>query len=323
MKKYCFLFIISMILVSCYDDYVEDYERDGVYFPYQIDTRTFVVGEGMEIRLGVVLGGVRANDRDRTVQYTFDNSLISGETLAAFQGGAAYIQSAVVDVTNLSLMPSNYYSLSDASKIVIKKGEHNGTITVKPDSARFLADPATLTAGYVLPFRITSADADSVLQNKDYLVLGLKYENMLFGNYWHGGVTIVKDDAGNTINTINYFTTIPSPDNQAWSLKTTAPFSLVTNGVSNVTGNKAAFQLTLNGGKVIISPAEGAAYEVLPDGESTFNQAKLLQDRKLYLKYKYRNANGNWCHATDTLTFRNRVRDGVNEWMDENPGNYN
>lgn len=27
-------------------------------------------------------------------------------------------------------------------------------------------------------------------------------------------------------------------------------------------------------------------------------------------------------YVTDTLTFRNRIRDGVNEWQDENPDHY-
>jgi len=48
----------------------------------------------------------------------------------------------------------------------------------------------------------------------------------------------------------------------------------------------------------------------------------LLQNRKIFLNYKYKDAAGNWCHAQDTLTFRNRIRDGVNEWQDENPANY-
>ena len=39
-------------------------------------------------------------------------------------------------------------------------------------------------------------------------------------------------------------------------------------------------------------------------------------------KLKYVNSDGNTCYAQDTLTFRNRLRDGVNEWQDENPSHY-
>ena len=99
--------------------------------------------------------------------------------------------------------------------------------------------------------------------------------------------------------------------------------TLVTNGVSDESSSsKDEFEIMLNGGTITISSMEGASYEVMPDGASAYNQAKLLQDRRIFLKYKYEDVDGNWYHATDTLTFRNRIRDGVNEWQDENPENY-
>ena len=72
---------------------------------------------------------------------------------------------------------------------------------------------------------------------------------------------------------------------------------------------------------ITISPVAGAKYTVEPDGESRFIRTKLLQDRKIVLNYKYVSG-GNTIHAHDTLTFRNRLRDGVNEWQDENPAHY-
>lgn len=187
MKKILILLFVSVLLNACYDDYVKDYDYDGVYFPYQLDVRTLVVGEGMKIQFGAALGGVSDNDRDRVVNYQIDNSLINAQTLASMKTAANYIKNAVNPVTELKLMPANYYQLSDASKFVIKAGQHSGTVTLKADSARFLADLSTLVATYALPLRITSADADSVLKAKSYAVIGLKYENMLFGNYWHIG----------------------------------------------------------------------------------------------------------------------------------------
>jgi hypothetical protein len=58
-----------------------------------------------------------------------------------------------------------------------------------------------------------------------------------------------------------------------------------------------------------------------PDAASSFNGSQLLQDRKLFLKYKYEE-DGFTYHCQDTLTFSNRIRDGINEWQDENPENY-
>ena len=81
--------------------------------------------------------------------------------------------------------------------------------------------------------------------------------------------------------------------------------------------------LTLNGSDITITTAAGSTWPISPEGSSSYNRAKLLQNRKIVLKYTYQNTvNGYTYHCTDTLTFRNRMRDGVNEWMDENPSNY-
>jgi hypothetical protein len=324
MKKIIAVLLMMVAFSACYDDYILDYEYDGIYFPYQLDVRTFVVGEGMKINFGVALGGVRDNDRDRVVNYQMDNNLISAQTLEQMKASsAAYIKNSMAPVAELKLMPSGYYTLSDNAKMVIKKDEYTGIVTVKADSAKFLADITTINPVYALGMRITSADADTVIKPKDYAVVAFKFENMLYGNYWHGGVTIEKDSTGAVVGETKYYTTIPSPEAKIWKLTTVAPFALTTNGVSDVSSSaKPEMKLTLNGGNIAISAMTGAKYVVEPNGASTYNQAKLLQDRRIFLNYKYKKGN-NWCFATDTLTFRNRIRDGINEWRDENPANYN
>lgn len=323
MKKIIALLFLITALSACYEDYITDYIYDGIYFPYQIDARTFVVGEVTKIKIGAALGGVRDNDRDRVVNFKIDNSLINASVLEQMKGGATYIKNAVAGVGELKLIPANYYSISDNSKMVIEMGQHSGAVTVEIND-NFLKDAATINATYALPLRITSADADSVIKAKNYAVVGLKYESMLFGNYWHGGVTVEKDAGGAVVNTSTYYTTIPSPDSKAWILKTVEPYALTVNGVSGLSSTgKQEMKLTLgSNGNVSISSMPGATYTVEADGQSNYNQAKLLQNRKIYLKYKYKNAAGNTCYATDTLTFRNRIRDGINEWQDENPENY-
>lgn len=319
MKK-IFIALLSMLaLTSCYEDYITDFAYTGVYFTMQTNVRTVVVGEGMKVEVGVNLGGVMENTKDRQVGFTMDNSLITPAILTTMKSSLGYIKDNVAGLTELKPMPANYYTLSNPNTITIKKGEHGGVVVVRPDSATFLSDPATLKAQYVLPFKITSADADSIVTAKKYAVIGLRYENMLFGNYYHGGVTTVKDASGAVVKTVNYFTTIPQPDAMVWSLKTVAPNALETSGISDKAGS---FKITLNGGAITVSKADGSTVDVQADGASTFNQAKLLQNRKIVLNYKYANADGTTSYAQDTLTFRNRVRDGVNEWLDENPNNY-
>lgn len=321
MKKILMLGFCTFMLSSCYDDYVKDYDYDGVYFTYQTNVRTFVVGEGMNIKVGAALGGVMENTRNRTVDYKFENSLVTPDVLSLMKSSAsAYIKNSVNGVDELLPMPSDYFTVSD-NKMVIHKGEHVGTVTIRPDSAKFLSDPKTLSANYALPFYITGADADSIVQPKRYTVIGLKYENMLFGNYWHGGVTVIKDASGNVVDEKTYYTTIPAPETSVYVLKTVAPFELETNKIASGTGS---IKLTLNAdGTVTVGKSATSQVNVLPDGECRYNQSKLLQNRKIFLKYKFQNADGTTSHVTDTLTFRNRIRDGVNEWQDENPGNYN
>lgn len=319
MKKLFYMLFLSLAVSSCYDDYIKDFEYTSVYFAYQTNVRTVVVGEGMKIEVGPTLGGVMENTIDRQVNFSLDPSLVTPEMLTTMQTSSmGSIKDHVAGLTELKLMPADYFTVS-SNAFTIKKGQHSASVVIRPDSAKFLADAATLTAQYVLPFRITSADADSVLRAKNYAVIGLRYENMLFGNYYHGGVTTVKDAAGAVVSTVKYYTQNPQPDANIWSLKTVAPFQLVTNQISNEAGS---FMITLNGGAITVSKAEGSTVDVQPDGPSSFNQAKLLQDRKIILNYKYANTDGTTSYAQDTLTFRNRVRDGINEWYDEKPTNY-
>jgi hypothetical protein len=322
MKKILIALTLAVAIVSCYPDYIKDFDYDGIYFPYQTDVRTFVVGEGMKIEVGAALGGVRDNTKDRTVSFTLDNTLVSSDILRTMKLGASYIQDAVKPVTALLPLPATYYTLSDNSKMVIKAGSHMGSVVMKVDSAKFLADPLTLFANYAIPFYMTSADADTILSTKRSAVIGVKYENMLFGNYWHGGVTIRKTPAGANIDTIKYYTAVNQPENKVWKLKTVAYNALVTNGISDQTSAKDEMKLTLDGTNIIVSTNAGSTFAVLPDAASTYNRAKLLQFRKIILNYKYVNAAGNTCVAQDTLTFRNRIRDGINEWQDENLANY-
>lgn len=319
-----FVVVMTVLLqTACYDDYIVDYEHTAIYIPYQLDVRTVVVGEGMKIKFGAELGGVRVNTLDRQINYIIKPELITPEVLSAMQASSfSYIKNEMQEVDVLQALPDSYYRLSHDNTITINKGNHTGTIEFQADSSVFLDDPLTLRPHYALPVYLSDAGADMILEEKRHAVIALKYENMLFGNYLHGGVTVVKDNTGQVIDTIVYETTLAQGDAEIWELHTVAPFSLVTHGYSNVSSTKPELMLTLDNGDVLISSAEGASYEFLPEGESRFNSAKLLQERKLFLNYTYKKEDGYTYHAQDTLTFRNRIRDGVNEWQDENPDNY-
>jgi hypothetical protein len=237
-----------------------------------------------------------------------------------------HIKNPTLPVTALLQLPSNYYTMTPSTTtMVIKAGWHGGTVVIKADSTAFLNDSVrTSVSTFVLPFYITNADADSILEPRRYTVVGTRFENMLFGNYWHGGAAVVNRPS-KADTTIRYKTTIPTQENLIWSLTTAGPSTLTCNGFFNRTVVVGAKQLnmTLKGTKIYLSAGTGKSYDFTQDGECTFNRAKKLQDRKIFLKYKYTDPVTSFVyHCTDTLTFRNRLRDGINEWQDENPANY-
>lgn len=328
MKKIIALAVLSIVMVSCYEDYLVDYPVTAVYFPWQQDVRTFVVGEGMKFEVGASLSGVRDNTFDRNVSFALNQALITPAQLVKMQKAAQdYIKNATADVAALELLPTTHYSMTPSnSSFVIKQGWYMGSVVIKADSARFLADSAKTTrmSTYVLPFYITAADADTILESQRFNVVGTMYENMLFGNYWHGGsARVVREGKADSI--VKYYTKIPSQNNLAWTLTTIGPTTLSCNGYFNAVASAGGSQmkLVLKGTKVFVSSIEGSAKTIEPDGECIFNRPKLLQDRRIYLKYKFTDpGTGYVYHCTDTLRFRNRVRDGVNEWQDENPSHY-
>jgi hypothetical protein len=322
MKKIIVFLLLAVALSSCYDEYVNDFDYNAVYIPLQADVRTFVVGEGMKFDIGVEIGGLRENTIDRVVTFQIDNTLINPAMLAKFKGGPTYMSGPSATVATLLPLPANYYTLTNSGQFVIKKGQHQGKITVRPDSTVFLTDPATLVPTYAIGIKLLTADADSILQNAKTEVIGVKYENMLFGNYWHGGSALVNRPA-KADTTLKYYTTIPVSESKIWALKTASPNSLYAAGYFDQVTGKNEMLLTLNGNNITLAPAAGSTWTYAADGSSSFNRAKLLQNRKIVLKYSFTNTvNGYTYHCTDTLTFRNRMRDGVNEWMDENSGNY-
>lgn len=323
MKRILVFLILPFAIFSCYDEYVLDYDINGVYFPNPINVRTVVVGEGLQIRVGAQLGGVLENKVERNVNFVVDEELITPDVLQDMKSHAWFwVSEPASEVDELRPLPSDYFSLSDPNTIVIKKGWHSGFVTVSVDSAKFLGDAGTMNPIYALPLSITAADADTIIQNLRSTVIGLRYENMLFGNYLHGGVTTVIDASGNTVETITYPTAVNQSPNEIMELSTVAPNAVATNGFSRSRTGKQEILLTLEGDNILISGAEGSSNAFEPDGASAFNRAKLLQERKLFLNYKYEE-DGLTYHCQDTLTFRNRIRDGVNEWQDENPDNYN
>jgi hypothetical protein len=321
MKKFLYLAITAMLLTGCYEPYVKDYDWSGVYIAYQYDLRSLVVGEGMKFKVGAVLGGVINNNKDRYVDFVVDNALIT-DSLTAFGGTTAmdgmkltpsqnYVSLAIskAGITSLTPVPSNLYSLSASDRIIISKGNHTGTMTFKADSLAFISDPnAGHNPYYAIAWRITSADADVVINEKSFGIIALRLENMFFGSWYHGGKSVVKNASGIEQSSDVYPTTIPSGDGtpKVYCLTTSGAFTCSTNYFHNKAGSMT---IGMDGKKVTVSGPG------IVDLGCDWNKESHIQNRKIFLNYKYGNEFGGFTEVTDTLTFRNRERDGVNEWQ--------
>ena len=114
---------------------------------------------------------------------------------------------------------------------------------------------------------------------------------------------------------------IPQAENRNYILKTEGFNSVLTDKLSDQAGS---LRLTfLEDNKIKVEDPSGVREIKEIIGQSSHhNGAKLIQDREIYLNYMFSNGDGTTTVVTDTLKFRNRMRDGINEWQDENTQNY-
>ena len=288
------------VLFGCYEDFEQDYVYSSVYFANQILRRTFVEDEFNTIQVGVVLGGKRVNSVDEWVKFTIDDT--TGWNISPY-----------------TLLLDSYFSLSSNEEIIIPSGKFMGEITMTIDET-FFSDPNSVQDHYVLPFKIYDTSADSILALKDSMLLILTFESRIFGNYYHNGVVIRKDALdGSVFDTIAYHQEEPVTEAvNNWSLSTIASKTLQSNGLghyapSNLTGFYISIlddnAITLSEDTALIS--SGYDWQFEQDGPCSYN----AESKTIFLRYKFRDIlSGYDCFTTDTLIFRNRILDGVNQW---------
>lgn len=336
MKKIIMFSLALISICGCYEEYVYDYEYTGAYIANQYDLRSFVVGEDdyMKIKFGAVVGGMIENTKPRNVYYLMDDYLVNGDLsgfgtsspFTAFTGmmGEAplgklsqpYVTENVkaAGIDHLEPLPSEYYTLS-TNKICVDYGAHSGTVTLSLNKDAFLADKNVgVLPYYAVGYRLTDADVDTILVDKSFSIIALKVENTLFGYWYHGGKSETVNDATSMkVTEDTYYTKIPCEETsgKVYYLTSSTPYTVSTDYFHNSTGNMI---LKVDGNEIRVSDEDGR----IVDLGSTWNNPRLLQDRKIFLNYKYSNGDGTTTFVTDTLTFRNRIRDGISEWYSEN-----
>lgn len=296
------MFIAILIAGCSYNDFETDFDYSTVYFANQKLKRTFVEGEINEIKVGIVLGGKRVNSVDEKVVYTLQDTT----------GFSA---------TSYKLLPENYYTLSSYDEFNIPSGEFSGEISMTIDPA-FFQDSLSTEEEYAILFKLTDATTDSIHSGKDSLLLVLDFEHHLFGNYYHNGQVIVMDSlTGEPMDTIIYHQEEPVTSLvNNWFLGTIASSTMQSRGIGQYApSDLSGFILSVkNDNSIGLSDNPdliASGYEWNIEAADGSNNRYDSTKKEFYLNYKFTDVlSGNECHATDTLTFRNRILDGVNQW---------
>lgn len=175
MKRYFNLIIVlfSLLLTSCYEDFVKDFDSSYVYFASQRPLRTLVDGSVTSIKVGVGIGGKREVNTSDWATFAIDPTLLE-----------VY--------PDLHLMPEKYYTLADAEKMTVSN-PNLAIADVKIDfTDEFFADKNSYKNYYAIPFRITDHSLDEITKDnngvlKDYTIVVVKAVNKYHGNYYVRG----------------------------------------------------------------------------------------------------------------------------------------
>jgi hypothetical protein len=323
MRRIGYLLIIAAVLVGCENQEKEfpDFDYTAVYFPIQFPVRTLILGEDrfdnsmdqeLNFDMGVAIGGMYSNTRNWSVGFTIDESLC--DSLG----------------NNVQALPQSLYTLNPASEATISSGSFSGLINVQLTD-NFLTDTLAVGNYYVIPLRITSTDADSILTGrplvpdpdkrivadwdpgappKDFTLFMVKYINEYHGNYLRRGVDFTLDSAGNYTDTVIYHEPYVEQD-QVVSLSTSGRFELHSNfaGIKVGGGTGMKLDFDLGSGSLVVDQIPGATEvpetgsgQFVSGGDSWGGQTRNV----IYLNYRYR-AGSTDHQVFDTLVYRDNT----------------
>jgi hypothetical protein len=301
MKNLLIIVCLACFLASCYDEFRVDNPTSAVAFSTAdggsgvagVLHRSVVKDEGLKLEAGIFLTGILDNKQDRWADFVIDSSLM---------------WNAAIKKLGYELMPASYYTLSNPSRFEIKSGSTLGKVTIVLDSVKFLSDPKALKHIYAIPFRLTATSEDSIVALHDTKIIVVKYINHYAGFYDQtsvvtsfsaDGVQKSKADVKNVLT----FTTL-------------ALDTVVANGMVNMinTSKNTSYEM-----KIVVNPdnsveisntAASAANVIVPIGPNTYDP----KTSTFILNYKVVAADKSYQTASATLVWRNRIRDGINEW---------
>ena len=177
--------ITALVLVflfglhGCYEDYVNDFDYSVVYFGAQKPLRTLVARQGQDelvFKIGVGIGGLHKDlhtTKTYEVKYMYDPDLLN----------------TVEGAETLTELPKDWYTIDNGDDFTfyIPPGKAIGDCPVRINKEKFVSDPGSLGNKYALPFRLLTTTADSILANKNWTIIVIKYVDERSGYYWCRG----------------------------------------------------------------------------------------------------------------------------------------
>lgn len=303
-KKICLaLIVIGAAFTSCepYENFTKDFDKTTVYFSSQKPLRSIVSYDEMAFKVGVTLGGKRANNVDEFADFEIDESLLTN-----------------VDGADVfTLLPEAYYELSDASKMVISSGDFIGDVTVTLNRDLFTNDPLATQNTYALPLRITNSSLDSIGgfdpdgtvldMPKDYTILVVKYISEYSGVYYHKGTQKEVDDSGIVVNE-EVYNEADLVKNETWQLTTLDRNSIRTSGIGTVNNKNFVIHIDEMDNTVSIDTPSNDVTNLVGSGSVDV-------DRSIIINYSYTFGGKNY-EVEETLVLRQPVEQDLRfeEW---------
>lgn len=247
------LAVLAMCSVSCYEDYLNDFEAPSMGFSYPRQVRT-IVSDNATSYVGVAIGGKRELSLNEWACFVIDESLLNG--------------------LPYKLLPGEYYTLSDDNVMrARRKNVFTADVGVTFND-RFFEDPAALKNTYALPLRIVRTSlADvpdvegnlnpegAIMEGKETVVIVFKYISAYAGTYYRIGSEVEIDETGTIVGEPVWYKHGDLVNNRTVTVKT-----LSKNGIS-LTGIGASDKGNLS---LFITEVEGAkAYNVRMETDSS------------------------------------------------------
>ncbi|GAF02778.1 DUF1735 domain-containing protein [Saccharicrinis fermentans] len=194
MKKLILLSLfLAAIMTGCYDEYKTDFDYTAAYFSYQTPVRTVIIDPEVDnfvIKVGAMYGGrYDYGGQSESVVFSIEDTLITNNTVYTDKG--------------IKVMPESWYTLSDDSEIKISN-DNAGFVDVSIIKDSLVKYPEAANNTYAIPFLLKEATTDSILENKNYSIVVVKYKNEFDGRYYIKG----KDDElapdGSVVSSVVY-----------------------------------------------------------------------------------------------------------------------